>query len=191
MNRDEWESCENAYTLMRCIGGAHVRGTIPRRRLVQVTLRCVEPVAYLLSDESLTALADLTAWSHGADDVDVDDVSRRLLEESAAARSHYAAAYAAADYAAADYAADAAAHAANATDADVAAGAAEANAARAVANAADAAAHAADAAAHAADAAAHAADAAAHAADVWDAYTAAKAALCDVIRDEIAFEEIQ
>jgi hypothetical protein len=169
MNRDEWESCENAYTLMRCIGGAHVRGTITRRRLVQVTLRCIEPIAYLLSDESLTALADLTAWSHGADDVDLIDVTRKLEAQWTAARSAYAAADYAAAYAAADYAADAAAHAANATDANVAAGAAEANAARAVANAAHA----------------------AWAADDLDAYTAAKAALCDVIRDAITFEEIQ
>ena len=85
MNRDEWESCENAYTLMRAVGDAHVRGTITRRRLVQVTLRCVEPIAYLLSDGALTALADLTAWANGADDVDVDKVSRRLWEEREAA----------------------------------------------------------------------------------------------------------
>ena len=177
MTRDEWESCENAYTLMRCIGGAHVRGTITRRRLVQVTLRCIEPIAYLLSDESLTALADLTAWSHGADDVDLIDVIRKSEAQWTAARSAYAAADYAAAYAAADYAADAAAHAANATDANVAAGAAEANAARAVANAANA--------------AAYAACDAAHGADAWAAEVAAKGALCDVIRDAITFEEIQ
>jgi hypothetical protein len=108
MNRDEWNDCENAYTLMRSVGVAHVRGTITRRRLVEVAIRCVEPVAYLLSEKSLTALADLTAWSHGADDVDVDKVSRRLREERAADAAAYAAAAAAADaYAAAWAAADA------------------------------------------------------------------------------------
>jgi hypothetical protein len=178
MNRDEWESCENAYTLMRCIGGAHVRGTITRRRLVQVTLRCIEPIAYLLSDDSLTALADLTAWAHGADDVDLSDVRRRLWEERKAAAAVAAAAYATTTAATAAAYAAAAAAAAYAADA-----AADAAAAAAAAYAADAAAYAADA---AAAAAAYAADAAA-----WAAYAAARAALCDVIRDAITFEEIQ
>jgi hypothetical protein len=146
MTRDEWQSCENAYTLMRAVGDAHVRGTVTSRRLVQVTLRCVEPVAYLLSDESLTALADLTAWSHGADEVDLSDVRRRLEREVAAA-----AAEAAAVLAVAWAAADAAAWAADAT-----------------------------------------ATTAAYVADAWAAYAAARAAaLCDVIRDAVTYEEIQ
>jgi len=156
MTRDEWNDCENAYTLMRAIGDAHVRGTITRRRLVQVTLRCVEPIAYLLSDESLTALADLTAWSHGADDVDLSDVRRRLWFEQRDAA--YTAAYAAA------------------TAARPAAAARATDAARAAARADDAAALA----AAATDAAAAAARAA-----------FGGAALCDVIRDAIAYEEIQ
>jgi hypothetical protein len=175
MTRDEWESCENAYTLMRCIGGAHVRGTITRRRLVQVTLRCIEPIAYLLSDKSLTALADLTAWSHGADDVDLVDVIRKSEAQYTAARS----AYAAADYAAAYGRAALASAAPAATLASVALAAWAA--ASAVAYAANAAAY----------AACDAACDAAHGADAWAAEAAAKGALCDVIRDAIAFEEIQ
>jgi hypothetical protein len=140
MTRDEWESCENAYTLMLAIGDAHVRGTITRRRLVQVTLRCVEPMAYLLSGKSLIALANLTAWSHGADDVDLSDLRRRLWVERRAA-----AAWDAADAWAAAWAA-----VATATTADD--------------------------------------DAAARAA-AWA--TARAAAICDVIRDCITFEEIQ
>jgi len=146
MTYDEWESCENAYTLMRAVGGAHVRGTITRRRLVQVAIRCVEPVAYLLSDGALTALADLTAWSHGADDVDLSDVRRRLWVERRAA-------YADADAEYADYALADAAAVATATTATTAAD-----------------------------------DAAARAA-AWA--TARAAALCDVVRDCITFEEIQ
>ena len=175
MTRDEWESCENAYTLMRCIGGAHVRGTITRRRLVQVTLRCIEPIAYLLSDKSLTALADLTAWSHGADDVDLVDVIRKSEAQYTAARS----AYAAADYAAAYGRAALASAAPAATLASVALAAWAA--ASAVAYAANAAAY----------AACDAACDAAHGADAWAAEAAAKGALCDVIRDAITFEEIQ
>ena len=167
MTRDEWDSCENAVTLMRAVGDAHVRGTITRRRLVQVAIRCVEPVAYLLSDEALTALADLTAWSHGADDVDVDDVRRRLWAER---RDAYARAADAADAAAADAAAAAYAFAADAAAADAAAYAADA-----------------DAATYAADAASWAAIASARATADADA----AAALCDVIRDAITFEEIQ
>jgi hypothetical protein len=168
MNRAQWESCENAYTLMRCIGDAHVRGTITRRRLVMVAIRCVEPVAYLLSNGALTALADLTAWSHGADDVDVDDVRRRLWEEREVAAAAADAAAASAAWAADDDAAYAAARAAYAADA----AAAHAYAVAAIAAAAYA----------ALAAAAYAALAAVV------AYTAA---LCDVIRDCTTFEEIR
>jgi hypothetical protein len=67
-----------------------------------------------LSDDSLTALADLTAWAHGADDVDLSDVRRRLWFEQrdAAYTASYAAATAA--RAAAADAADAAYYAADA-----------------------------------------------------------------------------
>lgn len=79
MNREEWEACDDAGALMRVIGDAHVRGTLTRRRLVQVTLRCVEWQAYLLPERALTALADLTAWANGADDVDLEDVRQQLF----------------------------------------------------------------------------------------------------------------
>jgi len=79
VNREEWEACEDAGALMRVIGDAHVRGTLTRRRLVQVTLRCVEWQARLLPEKALTALADLTAWANGADDVDLEDVRQRLF----------------------------------------------------------------------------------------------------------------
>jgi hypothetical protein len=140
MTREEWEACDDAGALMRVIGDAHVRGTLTRRRLVQVTLRCVERQAYLLPETALTALADLTAWANGADDVDLEDVRQQLFfvylkSERYPAPAAYAsfAAYAAVtgvDEHAVDYAR---------------------NAAR----------------------------------------NADEAALCDVIRDEIAFEEVQ
>jgi hypothetical protein len=79
MTREEWEACDDAGALMRVIGDAHVRGTLTRRRLVQVTLRCVEWQAHLLPETALTALADLTAWAHGADDVDLEDVRKRMF----------------------------------------------------------------------------------------------------------------
>lgn len=141
MNREEWEACEDAGALMRVIGDAHVRGTLTRRRLVQVTLRCVEGQAYLLPEKALTALADLTAWAHGADDVDLEDVRQRLFSvyASIAQRDLGPAAYAvAAAYAAVTF-----------FDG-------------------------------------HAVDYARNAARNAD-----EAALCDVIRDEIAFKEVQ
>jgi hypothetical protein len=82
VTREEWEDCDDAGALMRAIGDAHVRGTVTRRRLVQVMLRCLEPQAYLLPETALTALADLTAWANGADDVDLEDVRQQLFSVS-------------------------------------------------------------------------------------------------------------
>ena len=79
MTREEWDDCDDAGGLMIVVSRAHVRGAITRRRLVQVMLRCVEWQAYLLPQKALTALADLTAWAHGAVDVDLADVRGRLF----------------------------------------------------------------------------------------------------------------
>ena len=140
MNREEWEACEDAGALMRVIGGAHVRGALTRQRLVQVTLRCVETRAYLLPESALTALADLTAWANGADDVDLEDVRQRLFSVYVNIARHFVPA---------SYAVSAAYAAV--TDVDE-----------------------------------HAVDYARNA-----ARNANEAALCDVIRDEIAFEEVE
>jgi hypothetical protein len=148
---------------MWLIGKAHTAGTLPRRALVLVAVRCVECVAHLLADDSLPHLATLSSWAHGADDVTAEDLEEawRVLANAAKAA---AAAAAKAAAAAAAYDAGAAA------------------VARAIANAAYAAY------AYAANSAAYAANSAAYAAAV-SAYDAADAD-ADVIRDAITLKTV-
>ena len=82
---EQWEACGSAYNLMQAVGDAHVRDALTRQRLVQVALRCVEVGARWLPDTVLTALADLTAWAHGDDDVDPAEVRQRLFASYVAA----------------------------------------------------------------------------------------------------------
>ena len=142
--REWWETSTSRSDMIWLIGKAHSRGTLSRRRLVYVAVRCAETVAHLMPPAALPLLADVSAWAHGADDVDLVATRASLWEIRCAAH----AAATAATY-------DAATAATAAYDA-----------------------------ADAATAAYDAADALAYAA----AY--ASAALCDVIRDAIAIDEM-
>ena len=123
--REWWETSTTRSDMLWLVGKAHSKGTLPRRRLVHVAVRCAETVAHLMPPAALPLLADLSAWTHGADDVDIVHLRNRLMEVHAAyaADAAYAAAYAAdAAYAAYDaayaaYAADAAYAAYDAYDA--------------------------------------------------------------------------
>ena len=117
--RDAWDVASR-HDLMWLIGKAHVVGTLSRRDMVLVAVRCVECVARLLDDKILPHLVTLSSWAQGADDVTGEDVraARRALAADAYAAADDA--YAAADdaYAAADTnaAADAASYAAYSAD---------------------------------------------------------------------------
>jgi len=106
--REWWETSTTRSDMMWLVGSAHSQGTLPRRRLVHVAVRCAETVAHLMPPAALPLLADLSAWTHGADDVDIVHLRSRLWEVRYAAYAAYIAA-AAADAA---YAAAAAADAA-------------------------------------------------------------------------------
>ena len=138
--RDAWDVASR-HDLMELIGKAHTWGTLPRRDLVLVTVRCVECVAHLLADESLPHLATVSSWANGADDVTREDLeeARRSLRDAAYA-AYAAGAYAAAAYTAANAAAYAAyaAYAAHAAAADADAADAYVTAAYAYVTAADA-----------------------------------------------------
>jgi len=117
--REWWETSTTRSDVMWLVSSAHSKGTLPRRRLVHVAVRCAETVAHLMPPAALPLLADLSAWTHGADDVDIVHLRSRLREVRYAAN-------AAAAYAAAADAADAANAAADAADAAYAANAADA-----------------------------------------------------------------
>jgi len=181
--REWWETSTTRSDMLWLVGKVHSKGSLSRRRLVHVAVRCAETVAHLIPPAALPLLADLSAWTHGADDVDLTATRNALLNVRHAAYAAAYAAAAAADAAAADAAYDAACAAYAAADAAYDA----ACAAYAAAYAADAAYDAAYAAAYAAYAAAYAADAAV--ADFCAAITD-DAAMCDVIRDAIGIDEV-
>lgn len=109
--REWWETSTSRSDMMWLIGRAHSHGVLTRRRLVHVAVRCCETVAHLMPPDALPLLADLSAWSHGAEDVDIAGVRSGLsVVRRADADAADAAAYAAdaAAYAYAAYAADAA-----------------------------------------------------------------------------------
>ena len=160
--REWWETSTTRSDMLWLVGKVHSKGSLSRRRLVHVAVRCAETVAHLIPPAALPLLADLSAWTHGADDVDLTATRNALLNVRHAAYAATYAAAAAADAAAADAAYDAAC------------------AAYAAADAAYDAACAAYAAAYAADAAV---------ADFCAAITD-DAAMCDVIRDAIGIDEV-
>jgi len=131
--REWWGTAANSGDMMWLVGKAHSRGTLPRRGLVLVAVRCAETCAHLMPDEALPHLATVSSWANGADDITVQDLcearnalwSVRAAAYDAAAGTVSAAAYA---YAAA-YAAAAAAYAYDAAAAYAAAAAAAADAA--------------------------------------------------------------
>lgn len=118
--RDFFDTTEDVYALMLFVGKAHSSGTLTRQRLMQVVVRCCETVAWRMPDASRTALADVAAWAHGDDGVDLHDAY-------SAADAAYSACSAAADAAYSAYAAavcsaaDAAYSACSAADAAAAA----------------------------------------------------------------------
>jgi hypothetical protein len=122
--REAWDTCGERSWMTWLIGRAHSRGSLSRERLVQVTLRVVEPVLHLLPDDC-TIVDDLgivAAWTVGRatrEDLRVAcdriNAERRKLWNADAAAATAAYAYAAAadaDAAAAAYAAAATAAAA-------------------------------------------------------------------------------
>lgn len=119
--RDAWDVAPSP-DLMWLIGKAHINGTLPRRALVLVAVRCAETVAHLLDDASLPHLATVASWANGADDVIDDDLrgaSTALCTAAYAVDAADVVAYAAyaAVAAVAAYAYDAAAYAVDADDA--------------------------------------------------------------------------
>jgi hypothetical protein len=120
--REWWETSTTRSDMMWLVGSAHSQGTLQRRRLVHVAVRCAETIAHLMPPASLPLLADLSAWTHGADDVDIVQVRNRLWKVRYAAAAIAAAAAVADDADAAAYTVDDAI--ADATDANVAADAA-------------------------------------------------------------------
>jgi hypothetical protein len=87
--RDWWETSTRLSDLMWLIGKAHVKGTLTRRRLVGVSLRCATTAAHLMPPECLPLLADLTAWCDGGDAVDPAQTSDDLWEIRRAATHAY------------------------------------------------------------------------------------------------------
>ena len=114
--REWWETSTTRGDMMWLVGLAHSRGTLTRRALVLVAVRCCETVAHLMTPDALPHLATVGSWASGADDVTVEDLreARDALRMISAAGTDAAYAYAADAYAAdaAAYAADAAADAA-------------------------------------------------------------------------------
>jgi hypothetical protein len=109
--REWWETSTTRSDMMWLVGKTHSQGSLSRRRLVHVAVRCAETVAHLMPPAALPLLADLSAWAHGADDVDLLATweSLRDVRHAAYAYAAYAADAAnAAAYAAYAYAADAA-----------------------------------------------------------------------------------
>ena len=102
--RKEWEkSASDAEWLFI---QAHGRGTMPRKRLVEVTLNRIEFINNKMPDTSKKVIIDLRRWIAGEEEIDL------VAVRDAAYAAAYATAYATADAAAA--AADAAAAAADA-----------------------------------------------------------------------------
>ena len=126
--REWWETSTSRSDMMWLIGRAHSRGTLTRRALVLVAVRCCETVAHMMPAAALPHLATISSWASGAADVTARDLVEARdalwkIRQTAAANANadadyaaYAAAYAAADAYA--YAADAAACVADA-DVDV------------------------------------------------------------------------
>jgi hypothetical protein len=109
---------------MWLVGKAHSRGTLTRRALVLVAVRCCETVAHLMTPDALPHLATIGSWASGEEDVTVEDLREardalRMISDAAYADAYayYAAAATADAYAAADYAAAYAAYAADYADA--------------------------------------------------------------------------
>lgn len=69
--RAAWESSTSQADMMWLLGALHRRGSLSRRRLVRVAVRCVETVAHLAPPESWPLLADLSAWTDG-DETTID-----------------------------------------------------------------------------------------------------------------------
>lgn len=118
--REWWDTSTTRSDMTWLVGKAHSRGTLPRRRLVRMAVRCCETVAHVMPPEALPLLADLSAWCGGADDIDLRQVHDALwtIRRTAAAYAYADAADAAADAADAADAAYAAADAAAAYAAD-------------------------------------------------------------------------
>jgi len=110
--RDWWETSTTRGDMMWLVGKAHSRGTLTRRALVLVAVRCCETVAHLMTPDALPHLATIGSWASGEEDVTVEDLREardalRMIADAAYAYAAYAAAAAA--YAADDADADAAA----------------------------------------------------------------------------------
>ena len=92
-----WDGGDVLSDMTWLIGRAHVDGALTRRRLVIVTMACVETVAHLLPDEARPHLATVASWERGSDDVTAEDlrVARIALLEIRGADAATAAAYAA------------------------------------------------------------------------------------------------
>jgi hypothetical protein len=115
--RKEWEksSSDAEWLFIQ----AHIKGTMPRKRLVEVTLNRIDCINYLMPDASQKVIVGLRRWIAG-EEVDLvalrdaaraADAAAYAAADAAARAAAYAAAYAA--YAAVAYAAaDAAAYAA-------------------------------------------------------------------------------
>ena len=102
--REWWETSTTLSDMTWLVGKAHSKGTLPRRRLVHMAVRCCETVAHVMPPEALPLLADIAAWCGGADDIDLRQVRDALWSirtanaaADAAAANAYAAAYAAAN----------------------------------------------------------------------------------------------
>jgi len=119
--RSWWNNTTNCGDIMWLIKNAHSQGTLTRRALVQIAVRCAQTCAHLMSDATRPHLATVASWSHGADEVAADDLRdasdslwRIRCDADAAANAAYAAANSANAnaYAAANAYANAAAYAA-------------------------------------------------------------------------------
>lgn len=73
-----WDSTLTLSDQTWLLNRAHIQGKLSRRRLVDVTLRCVLTTAHLLPPHCLPLLADLQAWCSGDDSVDVTVVRNAL-----------------------------------------------------------------------------------------------------------------
>ena len=101
--REWWETSTTRSDMTWLVGKSHSKGTLPRRRLVRMAVRCCETVAHVMPHEALPLLADIAAWCGGADDVDLRQVRdalqviRRAAYDDAAAAAYDAAAAAICD----------------------------------------------------------------------------------------------
>ena len=73
--REWWDTLTNRSDMMWLVGKAHSHGSLSRRTLALVAVRCCEAVAHLMPAAALPHLATVSSWAHGADDVSAADAA--------------------------------------------------------------------------------------------------------------------